>query len=147
MNLLELFNSDVKLNEPSRNSDHSFEIEQEVGGRNILFIAMAVNHGEDDGDWRIDFAEHLDADVDEPFVNNRTGKGKEFEVFNFVIACAQEFVKQKNPQVIRLKSDKSEPTREKLYLRMAKRFSADWDITQKSSSRYHEIIMTRKDSK
>lgn len=146
MNLLELFNSDVKLNEPSRNFDFIYEIEQEVGGRNILFIALAT-HGDNDGVWRIDFAEHLDADVDEPFINTATGKGKEFEVFNFVIACVKQFVKEKNPKVLKLRSDKSEPTREKLYARMAKRFDADWDITQDNTGRYNQTIMTRKDSK
>ena len=141
MKLLELFDP-KKINEP-KTRQHQFEVEQEVGGRNFVFIAMS--DVDEDDVWRIDFAEHLDTDTDEPFVNDKTGKGKEFEVFSFVVACAKELVKRKDPRVMRLRAVKSEPNRAKLYARLAKKFGTGFKITQETNDRYITTVMTKID--
>jgi hypothetical protein len=140
--LFELF--DLKQTNKPKTSDHSYEIEQEVGGRTITFIAMKQDFTDNENHWRIDFAEHLDADVDEPFVNYKTGKGKEFEVFSFVVACAKKFVADKNPNVIELRSDKTESNRAKLYAHLAKKFGAGYTITHKENGHYDITVMTKR---
>lgn len=139
MKLLELFDT-TKINDPKIRSG-MYEVEQKVGGRDIVFIAM--KSADEDDVWRIDFAEHLEADVDEPFVNYKTGKGKEFEVFSFVVACAKDFVSKNNPRVIKLRSDKLEPNRAKLYARLAKKFGSGYKITQEETPSYDITVMTR----
>jgi hypothetical protein len=139
--LLELFDP-KQTNKPKINGG-SYEVEQTIGGRDIVFIAMHVGDIDDDV-WRIDFAEHLPDDVDEPFVNYKTGKGKEFEVFGFVVTCAKEFVKNKNPRVIKLRSDKLEPNRAKLYARLAKKFGSEYEITHEESQSYDTTVMTKR---
>lgn len=141
MKLLELFDL-KKTNEPRINR-HAYEIEQTVGGRTITFIAMRTGLDDDDNEWRIDFAEHLDTDEDEPFVSYKTGKGKEFEVFSFVVACAKQFVRDMNPRVIKLRSDKLEPNRAKLYAHLAKKFGAGFEITHDETPQYDITVMTR----
>jgi hypothetical protein len=138
--LLELFDT-TKTNEPKVGA-HTYEVEQRVGGRDIVFIAMRTGLDEDNG-WRIDFAEHLNTDVDEPFVNYKTGKGKEFEVFSFVVACAKKFIAEKNPSIIKLRSDKMEPTRAPLYARLAKKFGAGYTITHEENGHYDITVMTK----
>lgn len=145
MKLLELFDFNKKTNEP-RVSQASYEIEQQVGGRTITFIAMRKYKGDhdDSNDWRIDFAEHLPDDVDEPFVSAKTGKGREFEVFSFVVACAKKFIAEMNPDSIELRSDKLEANRASLYARLAKKFGAGYEISHSETGRYDITIMTRK---
>lgn len=139
MILSELFDM-TKINDPKIRSG-MYEVEQKVGGRDIVFIAM--RSADEDDVWRIDFAEHLEADVDEPFVNYKTGKGKEFEVFSFVVACAKDFVSKNNPRAIKLRSDKLEPNRAKLYARLAKKFGSGYKITQEETPSYDITVMTR----
>lgn len=122
---------------------HMYEVEQDVGGRKITFIAMNNEYDEDDR-WRIDFAEHLDADVDEPFVSTMTGKGKEFEVFSFVIACAKDFIAKKDPKIIELRSDKKEPGRAPLYARLAKKFGAGYEISHTETERHNITVLTKR---
>lgn len=140
MTLLELFNHTSPIS--ARIGAHTYEVQRRVGGRDILFIAISSPDEEDS--WRLDFAEHLDADVDEPFVNTKTGKGKEFEVFSFVVACAKDFVRIKDPHVIQLRSNKTEPNRAKLYAHLARKFGAEYEITQKETSRQNITVLTKK---
>lgn len=142
MKLFELFDA-THTNKPKVGS-YSYEIEQTVGGRSIVFIAMRTGEDDQEDEWRIDFAEHLDADVDEPFVSLKTGKGKEFEVFSFVVSCAKQFVKDKNPRVVQLRSHKNEPNRATLYARLAKKFGAGYEITREDSDRYNITVLTKK---
>ena len=105
---------------------------------------IAIRDPEDDDHWRIDFAEHLDADVDEPFVSHKTGKGKEFEVFAFVVAAAQEFERSMKPKIITIKSKVSEGNRAPLYHHLAKRFGSKFDIESSKTDRHDVLTLTRK---
>lgn len=148
--LNELFGAAILTAEPEV-SRYVYKITQNVGGRTIIFFCCQDLRPEHEDEWRIDFTEELeltDENADdedfEQYVNHKTGKGHEFEVFAFIVACAKQFVKDKDPKIIRLKSEKEEANRAPLYWRLAKRFGSGFDISQETEERHDVTVMTKK---
>lgn len=138
MQLLELFAATAI--KPTKTTSHWYEVEQVVGGRTIIFTA--IREYDEENTWRVDFAEHDDEHPDEP-IGKKTGKGKEFEVFSFVVSCVKDFVQRNDPMVMKLGSDKSEANRAPLYARIAKKLGDGYDITHTSDDWNDFTIMTK----
>lgn len=110
LELLESFNTKTRMHLVKSNP-YKYVLKGSVGGRDIVVDF----HKDADGMWQVSFYEVQDGDD----VFTKTGSGSEMQVFAFVIDCINEFTLDMDPKSFEFSASKTEPSRVKLYHRIA----------------------------
>lgn len=108
--LVESFDTVVQK-ELVKHNPYTYVLKGEVGGRTIVFGA----HKEGKQTWVISFAEGEEDDA----IYTKTGSGTPMQVFAFVIDCINDFIIDMEPETFQFSASFSEPSRMKLYQRIA----------------------------
>ncbi len=140
MKIFELFDkpkADVE-SRPFKGSEE-FGVSKTIDGRVIVFKAtkevvaksFAMIHGlTDQAEWIVQFTDNTVGDS----TYDKTGKGNEFKVFQFVMDGLRTFIKEYDPEFISFESKIREPSRVKLYDRMVKRLASDYNVVRKDGA-------------
>lgn len=132
---------DVKIND-----EVYFYVEFTVGDRKITFTgeneAADINY--DDGEWSVSFAELKNGRQS----YDKTGSGNEIQVFATLKSIFQQFIKDRDPEVITFSADKKDGNRAKLYARMFKKnLPSGWELQSEPGADYEPVyfMMVKED--
>jgi hypothetical protein len=117
---------------------NTFITRQTIGKREIDFIAY--RHA---GVWNIAFGENTENGID----YEKTGKGKEFEVFAMVKASIEELIEKHKPEIFQFNEDKEHAdklNRTKLYDRFCKKFKVPGYSYEKNDGESRDVFRFEK---
>jgi|TARA_R110000823_G_scaffold4983_2_gene19875 hypothetical protein len=150
--LTEAFDTPYKYSGGKKyNDEYEYTFQTEDGGK-VTVVITGSEHPDDydEYDWTLSFFRQKSGSQVTRF--DTTGEGDAMRIFSTVLAVTKDFLKKENPKYISFGAEKSKDTgtkqlqsREKLYLRMAKKyFSGKYTIRVQAGSRESLFFMTRK---
>lgn len=155
--LTEAFDTPYKYSGGQRDNDlysYKFDtLDVKTGNKSQVDVMVTGSEHPDDEDeysWELSFSRQQYGSDKTRY--DTTGEGDAMRIFSTVLAITKDFLKKENPKYVSFGAEKSKDTgtkqlqsREKLYLRMAKKyFSGKYTIRVEAGSRESLFFMTRK---
>jgi hypothetical protein len=105
-----------KIDKQKDGEPASYNYKSTVNGKKIVVKMLRIDERLIKNSWELYFSVDGETDV--------TGEGDGIAIFSTVLSVIEDFITSQDPKVIEFSIDPFEETREKLYDRMVKRFSA-----------------------
>jgi len=148
MNLQELLNTskftDFKV---TADSPQEYGASAKIGDRTINFGAAKERVPfEEEYFWEIDFTEE---NADKHQSHEKTGSGREFEVFAFIKKCLENLIKKHDPYMLKFSAVKRDAgdARAKLYERMIKNYLTGYKLDKIEGDSGALFVLTKKGKK
>lgn len=108
----------------------------------IRFMAHTEERG---GPWFIAFSENWEDEGEKLSTYEKTGRGKQFEIFATLKEVVAAFLKDKKPEVMKYEADKDSRSRAAVYKRLFTKHLPGYKLTKDEKEyRYHEAFTLTK---